>query len=143
MYPDELTWQYYSLIIAESMVNSLGSSLMFVSICALFTKIADESYGGTCMTLLTTLSNLGGTWPKFFALASIDILTISSKCIGTDGPCDDSCEGACTEGIHGVYPASFALMGFGVMYLFYLRMKTKQLTKAKVSDWKVETMAHA
>ena len=41
---------------------------MFVSIMAFFAKISDPVVGGTYMTLLNTLTNLGGNWPSTLAL---------------------------------------------------------------------------
>lgn len=49
--------------------------LMFVSMGAYFARISDESIGGTYLTLLNTLQNLGGTWPKLLALLFVDRLT--------------------------------------------------------------------
>jgi PAT family acetyl-CoA transporter-like MFS transporter 1 len=36
------------------------------------TSIADAAVGGTYMTFLNTLSNLGGTWPRYFVLEAVD-----------------------------------------------------------------------
>lgn len=39
---------------------------MFVSVMAFHAQISDPLVGGTYMTLLNTVSNLGGNWPVFF-----------------------------------------------------------------------------
>jgi len=52
---------------------------MFVAILAFFSRISDPRFGGTYMTLLNTLSNLGFVWPSTVALQLIDLLTIK-KC---------------------------------------------------------------
>ena len=44
-----------------------------------FAKIADPRIGGTYATLLNTVSNFGGTWPKFIVLAAVDWFT-ARKC---------------------------------------------------------------
>ena len=41
----------------------------------LFAKISDPAVGGTYMTMLNTLTNLGGNWPSTLALWIIDQLT--------------------------------------------------------------------
>jgi PAT family acetyl-CoA transporter-like MFS transporter 1 len=41
---------------------------MFVSIMAFFARVSDPAVGGTYMTLLNTLTNLGGNWPATLAL---------------------------------------------------------------------------
>lgn len=48
---------------------------MFVASMAFFAKISDPRSGGTYMTLLNTLSNLGGTWPSTVILYFVDLLT--------------------------------------------------------------------
>lgn len=53
------------------------STVQFVSITSFHTQIADVNIGGTYMTLLNTVSNLGGTWPKLVAFWLIDKLSDS------------------------------------------------------------------
>ena len=48
---------------------------MFVAIMAFFARISDPAVGGTYMTMLNTLTNLGGNWPATLALWSVDHLT--------------------------------------------------------------------
>ena len=52
---------------------------MFVSIMAFFARISDPAVGGTYMTFLNTLTNLGGNWPATLALWWVDVLTYK-KC---------------------------------------------------------------
>ena len=52
---------------------------MFVSIMAFFAKVSDPAVGGTYMTLLNTVTNLGGNWPSTLALWLVDPLT-SKEC---------------------------------------------------------------
>lgn len=42
---------------------------------AYFARISDPAVGGTYMTLLNTLSNLGGNWPTTLVLWLVDVLT--------------------------------------------------------------------
>lgn len=48
---------------------------MFVAIMAFFARISDPAVGGTYMTFLNTLCNLGGNWPATAALYFVDTLT--------------------------------------------------------------------
>jgi PAT family acetyl-CoA transporter-like MFS transporter 1 len=66
---------------------------MFVSIMAFFAQVSDPAVGGTYMTLLNTLSNLGGNWPSTTALWLVDSLTwrscegghmAGSSCLGQE-----------------------------------------------------------
>lgn len=42
-----------------------------------FAKVSDSAMGGTYLTLLNTVSNLGGTWPKFPILYLIDFFSVA------------------------------------------------------------------
>merc|ERR1711916_373480 len=68
----------YLFIIILSLSSSLASSFMFVCMGAFFARIADPKVGGTYLTVLNTLSNLGGTWPKALVMSGVDLLSFSS-----------------------------------------------------------------
>ncbi|KPV73383.1 uncharacterized protein RHOBADRAFT_45960 [Rhodotorula graminis WP1] len=59
---------YFALVVLCTVGSSFSSTVQF---------IADPLIGGTYMTLLNTVSNLGGTWPKFFVLKGIDALSVA------------------------------------------------------------------
>ncbi|KAJ7823585.1 hypothetical protein B0H14DRAFT_2826098 [Mycena olivaceomarginata] len=73
--------------------SSLSVSLRF------HTRVSDPLIGGTYMTLLNTFTNLGGTWPKYFVLKGVDLLTEgaselvvkATECVSEEG------KTACTE----------------------------------------------
>ncbi|EPQ28700.1 uncharacterized protein PFL1_04003 [Pseudozyma flocculosa PF-1] len=69
---------YFFLVIASTVLSSFSSTVQFVGISAFHTQIADPLIGGTYMTLLNTVSNLGGTWPRYFVLKAVDLFTVSS-----------------------------------------------------------------
>ena len=48
---------------------------MFVASLAFFSRINDSRFDVTYMTLLNTLSNLGGAWSSSVAIGLIDFLT--------------------------------------------------------------------
>lgn len=54
---------------------------MYVAIMAFNAKVSDPLIGGTYMTLLNTVSNLGGNWPSAVALWLVDPLTVK-ECAG-------------------------------------------------------------
>lgn len=57
---------------------------MYVAIMAFNAKVSDPLIGGTYMTLLNTVSNLGGNWPSTVALWLVDPLTVK-ECAGAQG----------------------------------------------------------
>jgi len=60
---------------------------MFVSQMAFFAKISDPAVGGTYMTLVNTLANMGGNWPTTVALWMVDGLTYKQCSIEADNTC--------------------------------------------------------
>ncbi|KAL8714225.1 MAG: hypothetical protein Q9220_001954 [cf. Caloplaca sp. 1 TL-2023] len=71
------TW-YLLTIIASHMLSTFTNTVMFVAISAFHAKISDPTIGGTYMTLLSTVSNLGGTFPRFFILKLVDYFTLAT-----------------------------------------------------------------
>ncbi|PLW54182.1 hypothetical protein PCANC_04560 [Puccinia coronata f. sp. avenae] len=70
-----LSNSYFILVIVSTVMSSFASTVQFVGISAFHTQVADPLIGGTYMTLLNTVSNLGGTWPKYFVLKGVDFFT--------------------------------------------------------------------
>lgn len=61
---------------------------MFVAVMAFFARISDPAVGGTYMTLLNTLTNLGNSWPATLSLALMDTLTYRGCDILSSNTCD-------------------------------------------------------
>jgi hypothetical protein len=80
---------YLLLVIVEHVFSTFMSTVMFVAISAFHAKIADPHIGGTYMTLLATVSNLGGTFPRFFILKFVDLFT-QATCYPPDPPIKDT-----------------------------------------------------
>lgn len=80
---------------------------MFVASMAFFAKISDPAVGGTYMTFLNTIANLGGNWPTTAALYFVDALTFR-KC-STD-PSNDCSTNAEKEVIKIIQPTFYHLI---------------------------------
>lgn len=60
---------------------------MFVTEMGFFARISDPILGGTYMTMLNTVCNMGGLWPSSVALWTVDSLSWSRCEIdGTESP---------------------------------------------------------
>ncbi|EED13718.1 SD08430p [Talaromyces stipitatus ATCC 10500] len=71
---------YILVVIAEHVLSTFMNTVMFVAVSAFHARISDPAIGGTYMTLLATVSNLGGTFPKYFILKMVDMFT-SATCV--------------------------------------------------------------
>jgi PAT family acetyl-CoA transporter-like MFS transporter 1 len=60
----------YAFGTVTSCAAAAASATMFVSQMAFYSRISDPKIGGTYMTMLNTMSNLGGQWPGTLVLAT-------------------------------------------------------------------------
>merc|ERR1719291_911047 len=74
---------YYALVVLFFAIHQVTLYSMFVSVMAFFAKVSDPAVGGTYMTLLNTVTNLGGNWPSTLALWWVDPLT-SKQCMNSN-----------------------------------------------------------
>uniref|UniRef100_A0A9J2PU26 Acetyl-coenzyme A transporter 1 n=1 Tax=Ascaris lumbricoides TaxID=6252 RepID=A0A9J2PU26_ASCLU len=65
----------YAIWVAGYCFHQVASYCMFVSMMAFNAQISDPKIGGTYMTLLNTLNNLGGNWPVTLILSLTDYFT--------------------------------------------------------------------
>lgn len=85
---------YYGVLII-TLIRSFSSTVMFVAQGAFFAKISNENYGGTYLTLLNILSNIGGTWPRLIVFWCVEALTYPGKCIVSEAVADVDSKLAC------------------------------------------------
>ena len=71
---------FWGMFLGATAFNNVANNLMFVSQMSFFNKVSDPVIGGTYMTLLNTLANLGSKWPQSLSLALLDACT-SRECI--------------------------------------------------------------
>lgn len=74
---------------------------MYVATMAFHAKVSDPVIGGTYMTLLNTVTNLGGNWPSTLALWLVDPLT-SKECQGGAGVAGLTCGSPEEAGVSGI-----------------------------------------
>ena len=143
--------------ILELCLHQVALYSMFVSIMAFFAKVSDPAVGGTYMTLLNTLTNLGGNWPSTLALWMVDPLT-RKQCTATghnttlsaaqlaDNTCADTsqvdtCTGAgatCDTTIDGYYVECGICFVVGMAWLVLWGYRTiNRLTEAPDQEWRV------
>ncbi|KAJ3291926.1 hypothetical protein HDU79_001908 [Rhizoclosmatium sp. JEL0117] len=149
--PEKIDTSFFIFVIITSVLNSMISTVMFVGIGSYYTKISDPRIGGTYMTLLNTINNLAGTWPKYFILQSVEYLT-DAQCIlppeaghepfkctsdSTKAQCK-TLNGLCDKKTDGYYPVSIACVLTGVIVLFtVVRPTVKFLERVPDLAWRV------
>jgi hypothetical protein len=151
-YPkDGVTTSYFLLVMLIMVLNSFMSTVQFVGMGSYFTKISDPAIGGTYMTLLNTLSNLGGTWPKYFVLLAVEYFTEAPCSLldadggiinCTDQKAKDLCtkmSGTCSYQKDGYYFVNSLCISFGLItLLFYILPKVQELERLPDSMWRLK-----
>lgn len=134
---------YYAVILLGYGAHQVALYSMFVAIMAFHARISDPAIGGTYMTLLNTITNLGGNWPATLTLWLVDPFTRKS-CSNEGHSCSDSaaqslCEangGKCSTDVDGYYVVLSVSLLIGLLWLKWGRSKLLRLQSLPLSTWK-------
>ncbi|CAB1348264.1 unnamed protein product [Coregonus sp. 'balchen'] len=117
---------------------------MYVACMAFHAKVSDPVIGGTYMTLLNTVTNLGGNWPSTLALWMVDPLT-SKECQGAAGQNCGSPEetgmcvkegGLCVTSLDGYYVESVVCVVIGLAWWVWLGKRMRRLQDQNPAAWR-------
>jgi PAT family acetyl-CoA transporter-like MFS transporter 1 len=172
---------YLLTVILSHIFSTFTSTVMFVAISAFHAKIADPLIGGTYMTLLATyvpifllphfqfflraltnnvssVSNLGGTFPRFFILKLVDYFTVAtchpgeiipkgaSEIITSPFSCVAEAEkhrctnggGTCTIERDGYYITNVVCVLIGaITFAMYIRPAAMKLQALPLRAWRL------
>jgi hypothetical protein len=151
------TW-YLLTVIAQHVFSTFTNTIMFVAVAAFHARIADPVIGGTYMTLLATVCNLGGTFPRFFVLRMVDAFTSatcfpdSSKSTTSSITNPFSCAvqadkerclaagGVCEMQRDGYYIVNALCVLIGVVtFALFIRPKVLQLQALPLRAWRLSS----
>ena len=158
-----VTSWYLLTVILQHVFSTFTNTIMFVAVAAFHARVADPVIGGTYMTLLATVCNLGGTFPRFFVLRMVDAFT-SATCIpgphpGLDlkltgpavtTPFDCSIQadkercmgggGLCEMQRDGYYIVNVFCVLIGVVtFVLFIRPKVMQLQALPLRAWRLSS----
>eukprot|EP00088_Acartia_fossae_P033504 TRINITY_DN3429_c0_g2_i4.p1 TRINITY_DN3429_c0_g2~~TRINITY_DN3429_c0_g2_i4.p1 ORF type:complete len:529 (+),score=65.39 TRINITY_DN3429_c0_g2_i4:57-1643(+) len=149
---------FYLMMIVLYALHQVTLYSMFVSIMAFFAQVSDPAVGGTYMTLLNTITNLGGNWPSTLALWCVDTLTLAEckgqhseggvqlhgTCVGKEGA--EQCHrmgGTCNVYSDGYYVEVVICVLIGcVWYLVWGSRTIKRLQDQPQESWRVVKQKH-
>merc|ERR1740123_176010 len=103
--------------------GAVASEVIFVAQMAFFARISDPALGGTYMTLLNTLGNLGGKWPPTVSFYLVDTLT-----------CGHS---ACSMKRDGFYVVAAACTVVGFVWYVAMSPLVHRMQRWSLDEWKV------
>ncbi|XP_061097641.1 acetyl-coenzyme A transporter 1-like [Conger conger] len=135
---------YYAVVLLIYAIHQVALYSMYVATMAFHAKVSDPVIGGTYMTLLNTVTNLGGNWPSTLALWLVDPLT-TMECQGPNaGGCGSPTEaercvqegGVCVTSLDGYYVESVVCVALGLCWWLWLGKKMRGLQDQSPSAWK-------
>ncbi|XP_054160405.1 acetyl-coenzyme A transporter 1-like [Oppia nitens] len=134
---------YYAVILFAYALHQIALYCMFVALMSFHARISDPLIGGTYMTLLNTITNLGGNWPQTLSLWLIDPLT-RKTCSVNNMSCNDAvslnaCQasnGSCDVTTDGYYVEVVLSIIIGLLWFKWGRSKIRALQMKPMTAWK-------
>ncbi|XP_075541411.1 acetyl-coenzyme A transporter 1-like isoform X1 [Dermacentor variabilis] len=137
---------YYTVIVVVYAVHQVTVYSCSVSMVAFHARVSDPAIGGTYMTLLNTIANLGSNWPATLSLWMVDSLTFT-QCVGAtkgwlrcsskeDHDACSSQRGTCETMLDGYNIEMVLCIMLGFLWLLYARQKAHWLQSLPQSAWK-------
>merc|ERR1711974_24832 len=111
---------FYALIMLIGATGAMTSEFIFVAQMAFFARVSDPAMGGTYMTLLNTLANLGGMWPPTLAFYLVDSFTCR--------------ESACVVQSDGFYVMAVLCTIIGILWYILAAPVVRRLQHEKLED---------
>ena len=99
---------------------------MFVAQMAFFNRVSDPTIGGTYMTMLNTITNLGNMWPKTLAFYLVD---------GFNQLADQPAKGQPTGWFDGYTFASLISLLLGVVWYAMMFRRIEAVQSRPAADW--------
>jgi MFS transporter, PAT family, solute carrier family 33 (acetyl-CoA transportor), member 1 len=147
---------FFGPLVAILVLNEVAGCLIFSSVMSFFARVSDPAIGGTYMTLLNTVTNLGSKWPNATALyllpkltyavcSSKDISSVGSKlsanlsqydCSHSTAMCA-SHGGVCNVQLDGYTVESAACVLVGIVWIFFFRDTVAKLQTLPYREWLV------
>jgi len=161
--PLDLPFTYEASLIGVYSLHMTTSYTMQIAIMAFFARVSDPMVGGTYMTFLNTINNLGTMWPRSAVLwlvdkiSSTECLKQSSLVLNSTLPSEDTgwscstseqadrCELAgrhCTTVTDGYYILGPACAALGCLILVWVWRTASQLQREPREAWRVTSSSH-
>ncbi|KFH06521.1 putative Acetyl-coenzyme A transporter [Toxoplasma gondii MAS] len=121
-------------------VYSVCSDLMFVSQMAFFAQVSDPRIGGTYMTFLNTVTNLGVKWPHTLSLLLMDVVGVQD-CSDASDATSEVMGGAaptCRVVLDAYFVQVAACFLAGVLWLALCWRRVEALQQVPLAEWRVE-----
>lgn len=163
---NDYPFYYYLLCLLINSIQSIFTYSMFVSQMAFFSRVSDKKIGGTYMTFLNTITNMGGNWPSTTALYLASFLTLKNCALNSSADnsikpnstvldsisqnvCSNEVEiedcagfgGVCVTKVDAFYVETIACTVIGIVWILMFRNLMYKLQAMSKSMWKISKKA--
>eukprot|EP00927_Polykrikos_kofoidii_P067290 TRINITY_DN6279_c0_g1_i2.p1 TRINITY_DN6279_c0_g1~~TRINITY_DN6279_c0_g1_i2.p1 ORF type:complete len:500 (-),score=51.77 TRINITY_DN6279_c0_g1_i2:203-1669(-) len=116
-------WGYWMAMMAVALVGSVTTEWMFVSQIALFAKVSDPAIGGTYMSFLNTMGNLGQKLPPTATFFLVDFLTCRQE--------------SCLFKADGFYIMTAICTVLAIVWYLLAAEPVRRMQLRDISEWRV------
>jgi PAT family acetyl-CoA transporter-like MFS transporter 1 len=113
------TTVFYGICLVLSMLESASMQIMFTSKMTFFARVSDPVIGGTFMTVLNTISNIGGTIAAQVSYRLAELTTVANL-------------------VDGFYPVVIFSTIYGLVWFKYFGPRIIELERRPQSTWRVQ-----
>ncbi|CAB1106112.1 unnamed protein product [Ectocarpus sp. CCAP 1310/34] len=149
------TAKFFGWLITAVVLHEVAMNCMFVSQMAFCSRVSDPGIGGTYMTLLNTIGNVGGRWPNSLSLYLLEKLTFS-HCVTEGGDIVEaaSCatdqgkqlctgaEGSCVVWLDGYTVQAWGCTLIGLIWLGFFARRVQRMQDLPAEAWIVSTKSN-
>jgi len=115
---------FFGFLLFVSVSHEIADKVIFTAFMAFFAKVSDPTIGGTYMTFLNTLANLGYRWANSTAIWGVGALD-GVGITGSGGGAD------------GYTILTIGAVAYGVAWIFLMYPSLRRLEGTPVADWEV------
>jgi PAT family acetyl-CoA transporter-like MFS transporter 1 len=127
---------FWGAVVASTACQAITSSLQFNAQMTFFASRVDPAIGGSYMTLLNTMANLGGTWPASFVMKLLSWLT-------PDGSSSSSSTSSSASSWFGGDPYELVQIIFtvlGILWVIFLGPVVRRLAALPDDAWRTHLL---
>ncbi|CAM9470652.1 unnamed protein product, partial [Ectocarpus fasciculatus] len=149
------TAKFFGWLITAVVLHEIAMNCMFVAQMAFCSRVSDPVIGGTYMTLLNTIGNVGGRWPNSLSLYLLEKLTFS-HCVTEAGDIVESAscatdrgkqlcmgaEGSCVVWLDGYTVQAWGCALIGLIWLGIFARRVQRMQNLPAQAWMVSTKSN-
>lgn len=128
------TWVFWLAVVASTAGQAICNSLQFNGQMTFFASRVDPAIGGSYMTLLNTMANLGGTWPASSVMWLLGLLT--------KGKAASAAAGTTLSGVNfdPYISVQTVFSILGIAWIFIFGPKLRQLSVLPDDAWRTHLL---